>query len=259
MKKLKKQSSLKVLATTSTLIGVCYIGTGLNTKIASASPNKVPTVNASTQTTNPSFSSKALNTLKKPFSATSKFFGRTLDSLKNCFGFKSSSSKKNESFEVKQNESSIVYADLSFEGNSNSNVRPRTEPETIYAQIKQDPTTSKKITVKVDVHSTTSNNPPLPASTQKPSPTKTGIDNQGFDNENSPSDEIANKKPIPAPRTKLSTNLDVGVNKKPIPAPRTKSLVKKVTFSPIVDRVTIREEGTREVMYSMITKLNDKS
>ncbi len=294
MKKLKKQSNLKVLATTSALIGVCYIGTGLNTKIASASPNKVPTVNASTQTTNSSFDSKTLNTLKKPFTATSRFFGRTFNSLKNCFGFKSSSSK-NESFEMKQNDSSIVYADLNFEDNSNNNVRPRTEPETIYAQIKQNPTSNKKITVKADVHNTSSSN--VTTSTQNPSLSKTGIDNKGFDNESSPNkssdqrylvlvegspsstkpnklfyksefktDEYGYSGSDPIYQsisevmsTKSSTNSSRGVNKPPIPTPRTKLSTKKVKFSPIVDRVTIREEGNHEVMYSIVTKLKDKS
>lgn len=168
MKKSKKQSNLKVLATTSALIGVCCVGTGLNAETASASTTRIPTVNTSNQANNPSFGSRLWTNLKRPFSATGKFFGRTWDSIRNCFGLKKTnstiqefemnpvsnsdksktlkrgavppnktSSKINTNSSSKQSKPDVTYADLDFNGSNSSNgIRPRTEPQTIYTQIK---------------------------------------------------------------------------------------------------------------------------
>lgn len=218
MKKSKKQSNLKVLATTSALIGVCCVGTGLNAETASASTTRIPTVNTSNQANNPSFGSRLWTNLKRPFSATGKFFGRTWDSIRNCFGLKKTnstiqefemnpvsnsnksktlkigaappnktSSKINTNSSSKQSKPDVTYADLDFNGSNSSNgIRPRTEPQTIYAQIKpQNPNKSSQMTVTVDVHAQSSGDttPSIPPKSSTP---KSGIDNQGFNDKNSP-------------------------------------------------------------------------
>lgn len=223
MKKSKKQSNLKVLATTSALIGVCCVGTGLNAETASASTSRIPTVNTSTSTqaNSSSLGTRLLNGIKRPFTGAGRLLGRAWTSLKSCFGFKSTtsnlqdiemqpvsnedksktlkrnvnppygqnSSKINTTSSTKKTNPDITYADLDFSGNSSSNgVRPRNEPETIYAKIKtQSPTNSNQLTVEADVHAPSSGStttpPPVPP---KSSPSKTGTDNQGFDGGNSP-------------------------------------------------------------------------
>lgn len=221
MKKSKKQSNLKVLATTSALIGVCCVGSGLNAETASASTSRIPTVNTSTQTNSSSFGTRLLNGIKRPVTGAGRLLGRAWTSLKSCFGLKSTtsnlqdiemqpvsnedksktlkrnvkppygqnSSKINTTSSTKTTNPDITYADLDFSGNSSTNgVRPRNEPETIYARIRtQSPTNPNQMTVEADVHAPSSGStttpPPVPP---KSSPAKTGTDNQGFDDDNSP-------------------------------------------------------------------------
>lgn len=222
MKKSKKQSNLKVLATTSALIGVCCVGSGLNAETASASTTRIPTINTSTQTGGSSLGARLWTNIKKPFTGAGNLFGRAWNSLKGCFGLKSSSTNENFDFEMepvsnsdksktlkrtvkppygqnsskintisgsKQSKPDITYAHLDFsESGSTNGVKPRTEPETIYAQIRtQSPTNPNQMTVTADVHAPSSGStttpPPVPP---KSSPAKTGTDNQGFDGDNSP-------------------------------------------------------------------------
>ncbi len=91
MKKSKKQSNLKVLATTSALIGVCCVGTGLNAETASASTTRISTINTSTQTGSSSLGTRLLNSIKRPFTGAGNLLGRAWKSLKSCFGLKSTS------------------------------------------------------------------------------------------------------------------------------------------------------------------------
>lgn len=225
MKNLNKQSKMKILATTSALIGIYSVGTGITGETASASPTRVPTVNASTQTNSPSLGNRLWNGIKKPFTNAGKLFGRAWNSAKNCFGLKSSSSKsfdfemqpvsdkdkhnalrrgttppygnKNDSkiniSSNKSNQSDIIYADLDFTGISSSNgVRPRKEPETIYAQIKtKDPNdTPNQLTVSAEVHPQPNNNHSnLPKPTKVKLQAKSGVNNKGFD-ENEIDDNI---------------------------------------------------------------------
>lgn len=219
MKKSKKQSNLKVLATTSALIGVCCVGSGLNAETASASPTRIPTVNTSTQTTSTSLSTRVLSALKRPFTGAGKILGRAWSSIKSCFGSKTSSingdfemepvsnsdksktlkrgtkppygqnnSKINTISGSKQSKPDITYAHLDFSGsNSTNGVKPRTEPETIYSRIRTQSPNTNQMTVEADVHAPSSGStttpPPVPP---KSSPAKTGNDNQGFDGGDSP-------------------------------------------------------------------------
>ncbi len=92
MKKSKKQSNLKVLATTSALIGVCCVGSGLNAETASASTSRIPTINTSTQTGSSSLGTRLWNGFKRPFTNAGRLLGGAWNSLKSCFGFKSTNS-----------------------------------------------------------------------------------------------------------------------------------------------------------------------